>query len=187
MEVMDFLYAAGERYSVSQFIQKEISIVNMTIHLLGEVVTPSEICNYFILYLGVSLDEKMLQFTNNLCLHEMWKTGNTFSFFSIAYSSLLIYYEQLNHLEMIENIVKMVHNDWEEDYREVYPEICMVRHRLIDSARFLTVDDQCIARFNHMYQYSLKEIFHFVFDSPFESAPVNAENSLTLGENVSTI
>jgi hypothetical protein len=187
MEILDFLYATGEKYTIKQFIQKEINILNHSVHILSDFVTPSEACNYLLSSLEVNPDEKMLQFINNLCLHEMWKSGKNLSSFALTYSAVLVYYEQMNHLPMIKRLVTMVHDDWEDDFRELYPEISELRSRIIDSARFLTSDNQCIARFNDMLQYSLREIMFYVFEASFECAHTNAGNPAKLQEDANMV
>lgn len=162
---------------MEKFIKFEVYVAKLTMHLFPNVVTPSEIANYILLSLGILPDEKMLQFIHNLCLHELWQNGSSASPFALAFSSVLVYFEQINHHEAIRKMILIVHFDWEPEFRKLYQGISLLRQRLISNARFLTTDQTCIERFNRMLQHAFEDVVSCVLEAAFESP---SGNSITL-------
>lgn len=177
----DLLYFAGGEHSPEEYCELEVWVVTQTAHSFGSVLHPSEICTYVLLSLGISQrDEKMLQFMNNLCLHERWKNGSELSAFALGFSAVLVYFEQLNHVEVVSKMISLIFVQWEEGFRHVYPEVSVARSRLVDSARCLTNDQQCIERFNFMVTYSFEELVSYIAENSVEIDSKNSENSFIL-------
>jgi len=176
LEISDFLYFSGDQYSTEKFIKFEVHVAKLTMHLFANVVTPSETANYILLSVGIVPDDKMLQFIQNLCLHELWQNGSESSPFALAFAAVLVYFEQLNHHEAIRQLILTVHFNWESDFQKFYQEISLIRQRLISSARFLTNDQNCIERFNRMLQHTFEDVVSFILEAAFESPSGNSNN-----------
>ena len=101
LEITDFLSFSGDQYSVEKFIKFEIYVAKLTMHIFTNAVTPSEVASYILMSMGIVPDDKMLQFIQNLCLHELWQNGSEASPFALALAAIMVYFEQLNYHEVI--------------------------------------------------------------------------------------
>ncbi len=128
------------------------------------IITPSEISSYILSCVQDTTNcKKMTHFINNLCLHDLWKNGSDLPYFALAFGAVFVFFEQMNNAEKIRRLVLLLNFDWRDSFKKLSFEVSIARARLVDSARFLTTDCHCIARFEQMMRYTFEDISaHFL-------------------------
>lgn len=184
----DLLYFTGDKYNLDQYFAAEVKIAGLTVGLLFNLITPSEIANTILTIIGIPLKEdKMLQFINNLCLHELWKGCPREDYFSLALSAIMVYFEQLNHFVALKKLVLLMRAEWGMSVKSFYEAVRKCRLGLIANAKGLTSDAECISRFNFMLQYSFADLITYVLASSFEGNSEQADQSFSIEQDVQTI
>lgn len=178
------IFACDERYSLAEILEEEVRVTQLTHHLLTTVAVPSQVIQYVLMSLGFKDFEKkeMFQLLSNLCMHEMWKNGSELSYFALAFSALLIYFELRHATQYLRQMVLLIHNEWESDFKYLCGEISLARKRLIEGGQQLTNDQQCRASLRFMGKYSFEQIYLDIVEPVPKGSSVKTANKSIIVE-----
>jgi hypothetical protein len=91
-------------------------------------------------------------------MFELCKHGSIASYFSLAFSALVIFFEQLSKIEVVFEMVTFLFSEINFLPLIMITEISSVRKRLLINAMKMTPEEQTIARFATMMSYSFEDI-----------------------------
>ena len=149
------LEACGFRFSAEQLRAEEARVLLRSAQLLPSLLGPSDVYNLLLLVTGADkAPAELREFLEKICLFEMWEGGpDRPACFVLGLAALVVYLEIAGDFVLLRKVLSLVHFDWSEHFRALYPRIEECRKKLFLTAKKLSKDSASCGKISGLQAY----------------------------------
>lgn len=159
VSIGELLQSIDDRFTIEEFVEEEIRVVQLICPCDFVNLTPSSICEEILTREGIKrkLNEELVQFVGNFTMFAMWKDALDTPVYDLTVIALMIFFELKNDRLGLVKVFKFMNSIFQDQ------KVCMaglekLRKKFLINIKSLSNQLDILSSLNKMEKYGLKDV-----------------------------